>query len=56
MFNISELYTIKRALIIYNKNLHNGLRGKGFFIDVFTCKQDIENLITIKEKLKDIDV
>lgn len=48
----SEKLTIKRAFIIYNKNLHKGLRNKGFFIDSFTCKEDIKNMCSIEKKLE----
>lgn len=45
--NSSELSTIKRALIIYNKQLYNGLKNKGFFIDRLTFEQDIINIHTL---------
>ncbi len=50
-FSESEILTIKRAFIIYNKNLYKGLKGKGFFIDGITCKTDIENMVNIERKL-----
>lgn len=50
-FNFSEIMTIKRAFIIYNKQMPYGLRGKGFFIDATTCKKDIMNMIDIERKL-----
>ncbi len=48
----SEKLTIKRAFIIYDKNMYKGLKGKGFFIDAVTCKQDIKNMISIEKKLE----
>lgn len=50
-FTESEILTIKRAFIIYEKKLPYGLRGKGFFIDAYTCKEDIKNMISIEHKL-----
>ena len=52
MFTESELNTIKRALIIYDRQIPYGLRNKhGFFIDGVTAKEDIKNIINIKEKI-----
>lgn len=51
-FNSSELGTILRALIIYEKSLPYGLRNKGFFIDPFTLKTDIQNTVSIETKLR----
>lgn len=50
-FNYSQLGTIKRALIIYNRNLFKGLRGKGFFIDRITLTTDIINIKDILDLL-----
>lgn len=50
-FTKSEIRTILRAFIIYEKSLPRGLRSKGFFIDGITCKEDIMNMIHIKSKL-----
>lgn len=43
----SELATIRRALIIYDMNLHKGLRNKGFFVDIDTLNMDILNIHTL---------
>ena len=51
-FTESELQTILRAIIIYDRKIAYGLRNKGFFIDGFTAKLDIKNIIEIKKKLK----
>ena len=50
-FTESEIKTIQRAFIIYEKKLPYALKGKGFFIDSFTCKEDIMNMINIRSKL-----
>jgi len=54
-FTESEIKTIQRAFIIYEKKLPYALRGKGFFIDSITFKEDIMNMIRIKEKLNIIE-
>lgn len=48
----SEILTIKRAFIIYRRKLPNALRGKGFFIDASTFKEDIMNMVSIEKKFK----
>ncbi len=50
-FTKSEINTIQRAFIIYERKLPYALKGKGFFIDDVTFKEDIMNMITIKDKL-----
>ncbi len=54
MFSESEIYTIRRAFIIYEKCIPRALRGKGFYIDGDTAKTDIMNMINIKSKLNNI--
>ena len=51
MFSESELSTIKRALIIYERLIPGALIGKGFFIDSLTAKTDIYNIVSIESKL-----
>lgn len=51
-FTESEILTIKRAFIIYYNRLPSALRGKGFFIDSYTLKEDIKNMVSIEKKLK----
>lgn len=51
--SLNEILTIKRALIVYNKSLIYGLRNKGYFIDSFTVKEDINNIISINRKIRE---
>lgn len=55
-FSESELLTIKRAFIVYNNTIPSALRGKFYFIDSFTAKEDIKNMVNIESKLNLDDI
>ena len=55
-FSKSELLTIKRAFIVYNNTIPSALRGKFYFIDSFTAKEDIKNMVNIESKLNLDDI